>query len=199
LNLQSIDPENLLWHRMPRRRLPAEAIRDSILAVSGELDLTMGGSLLPTPNRQYVTSTANVDPVVYDSNRRSIYLPVVRSALYDVFQVFDFAEPSVSSGERQTTTIAPQALFMMNSRLLADATRRLAERLLAEQEDDSGRVERLWLAAYNRPPREEEVQLALDYVKDYEAQQTVEPNVRLRAWQSLCRAVIGANEFIYLE
>jgi hypothetical protein len=197
---RSADPENHLWGRMNRSRLPAESVRDSILAVAGSLDLSMGGSLLPTPNRQYVTSTANVDPVAYATNRRSIYLPVVRSALYDVFQVFDFAEPSVSSGERQTTTIAPQALFMMNSRLVAEQTRLLAASLLSnERLDDAGRLERLWLAAYSRPPREDETHLALAYVRDYESREAAPSEARLRAWQSLCRAVIGANEFIYVE
>jgi hypothetical protein len=75
------DPENRLLGRMNRRRLEAEAIRDSLLAVAGALEESMGGTLLPTKNRAYVTSTANVDPVVYVSDRRSIYLPVVRSAL----------------------------------------------------------------------------------------------------------------------
>ncbi|MGD9856804.1 MAG: DUF1549 domain-containing protein, partial [Planctomycetaceae bacterium] len=103
------DPENRLWWRRNRRRLEAEAIRDAILAASGNLDLTMGGSLLPTENRKYVTSTANVDPVTYQSNRRSLYLPVVRSAVYDVLQAFDFADPSVLSGQRRSTTVAPQA------------------------------------------------------------------------------------------
>ena len=66
--------------------LEAESIRDSILAVAGQLDLRMGGSMLPTKNRAYVTSTANVDPVAYETNRRSIYLPVVRSACTTCFK-----------------------------------------------------------------------------------------------------------------
>ena len=110
-----VDPENRLLWRMNRRRLEAEAIRDAMLAVAGTLDARMGGTELPTANRAYVTSTANVNPVVYDSRRRSVYLPVVRSALYDVFQAFDFADPSVQNGRRDVTTVAPQALFMMNS------------------------------------------------------------------------------------
>ena len=89
------DPENRLLWRRNRQRLDAESIRDSLLFVAGNLDLSMGGSLLPTENRKYVTSTANVNPVVYDTQRRSTYLPIVRSALYEVFQAFDFADPAV--------------------------------------------------------------------------------------------------------
>jgi hypothetical protein len=201
----ALDPENRLWRRMNRRRLEVEAIRDAILAVPGNLDRTMRGSLLPTPNRQYVTSTANVDPVVYATQRRSIYLPVVRSALYDVFQVFDFAEPSVLSGQRQTTTVAPQALFMMNSSFVAEQTSSLARRLIADNAlDDAGRLRQLWLCAYAREPRSDELQTSLRFLQSYaEDWKTARPadaaQATERAWQSLCRAVIAANEFIYVE
>ncbi|MCO6457541.1 MAG: DUF1553 domain-containing protein [Pirellulaceae bacterium] len=213
------DPENRLWWRRSRLRLEAEAIRDGLLAVAGNLDLRQGGSLLPIENRKYVTSTANVDPVVYQSNRRSLYLPVVRSALYDVFAAFDFAEPSVSSGQRQRTTVAPQALFMMNSDLVAEQTRAVAERLLrAPALDDAGRVWHLYLLAYARPPDQRETERALEFVAQYQAGwaemaketageasggNSTSPDdhgaARLAAWQSLCRAVLAANEFVYLE
>ena len=78
------DPENTLISRANRHRLEAEAIRDSMLQVSGKIDLRMFGTQLTTKNRAYVTSTANVNPDVYSGYRRSIYLPVVRSAVYDV-------------------------------------------------------------------------------------------------------------------
>ena len=198
------DPENRLLWRMNRRRLEAEAVRDSILALAGSLDLTMGGTLLPTANRKYVTSTANVDPVVYTPNRRSIYLPVVRSALYDVFQAFDFADPSVLSGKRASTTVAPQALFMMNSELVSAQTKALAARLLADANlDDTQRLRQLFELSYARPATQAETERALDYVTRYAAgqqarKQSAEES-RLRAWQSLCRVVIASNEFVYVE
>ena len=71
----TIDPENRLLWRMNRRRLEAEAIRDSLLAIGGDLDTTMGGTLLPTENRKYVTSTANINIDVYEAPRRTVYLP----------------------------------------------------------------------------------------------------------------------------
>ena len=209
-----VDPDNRLLWRMNRRRLEAEAIRDGILAVSGQLDQGMTGSMLPTANRKYVTSTANVDPVAYKSNRRSIYLPVVRSALYDVFQAFDFADPSVISGTRQSTTVAPQALFMLNSEFVSQQTRAAAESLLADSIiDDSARVNRLWLTAYSRPPTQPEIDRSLAYVdlltnrllsdsaiadssRQSLGQQT---SARLQAWQSLCRVTLASNEFVYLE
>jgi cytochrome c553 len=206
------DPENRLWWRFNRRRLEAEALRDSILAVAGRLDSNMGGTLLPTPNRAYVTSTANINPVVYDPPRRSLYLPVVRSALYDVFQAFDFADPSVQSGRRDTTTVAPQALFLMNSDLVLKQTRELARQLLAQSErTDADRVVELYQRALGRPPRTLEIERGLGFVQRYiEAANTpaaaeagtgavASSPPTERAWQALCRAVLASNEFIYVE
>ena len=199
-----VDPENRLWWRMNRRRLEAEAIRDSMLAVCGTLDGSMGGSLLPTKNRAYVTSTANIDPVVYVSNRRSIYLPVVRSALFDVFQAFDFADPSVLNGQRQSTTVAPQALFMMNSRFSADVALRLAQRIAREEPaDPNARVVRAWRLVYGRSPSADEIARSVTYVGEYETRfgrhYPDRDDAPLRAWQSLCRALLGANEFLFVE
>lgn len=197
-----VDPENRLRWKYARRRLEAEAIRDAVLAVSGQLDGTMTGSLLPTANRAYVTSTANVNPAIYQSTRRSLYLPVVRSALYEVFQAFDFADPSVLSGERQSTTVAPQALFMMNSQLVAEQTLNLADRLLSEPTfDDAGRIRALYRTAYARDPDARETDRAIAFVTAYARKSSDDqaPEARRRGWQSLCRAVLGANEFVFVE
>ncbi|MBI3865547.1 MAG: DUF1553 domain-containing protein [Planctomycetia bacterium] len=200
-----IDPENRLWWRANRRRLEAEALRDGILAACGELNCDAGGSLLPTPNRQYVTGTGSLLPAgLYDSRRRSVYLPVVRSALYEVFQAFDFADPSVMSGRRDATTVAPQALFMMNSPLVSQATRGFAQRLLqAATGDDSARVQTIYERAYARPATTAEVSRALQFVEQYQtaqaARQAPPEDARLKAWQALCRAVLSANEFVYVE
>ncbi len=131
-----MDPENRLHWRMNRRRLESEDLRDALLALSGCLDPDMGGSLLQGKNHEYVTSTANRNYDRYDSRRRSLYLPVIRSALYDVFQAFDFPDPSVPNGDRATTTVASQALFMMNSKVALEQTRELAKSLLSDQQID---------------------------------------------------------------
>jgi cytochrome c553 len=200
-----VDPENRLLWRFNRRRLEAEALRDSLLATCGELDAASTGSLLPTPNRQYVTGTgSNLPAGLYDSRRRSVYLPVVRSALYDVFQAFDFADPTVMNGRRDVTTVAPQALFMMNSPLVSQATRSWAIGLLRERfDDDSACVQVIYEQAYSRPPSTAELSRALSFVERYRESQislnTAVDEARLRSWQSLCRAVLSANEFVYVE
>ena len=198
------DPENRLLWRSHRQRMDVEVLRDSLLAMSGLLDETPGGSMLPTANRNYVTSTANVNPAVYNSNRRSIYLPVVRSALYEVFTAFDFADPSTLAGQRDQTTVAPQALFMMNSSFVLDQVRPLAVQLTADPSlDEPGRVRRLYLQAYGRDPSAAEVSRSVGYlgrVHDVMSQSGITASeVELRAWISLCRAILSANEFIYVD
>ncbi len=200
---RELDAENRLWSRFPRRRLEAEAIRDAMLAISGNLDLAMGGSLLPIENRKYVTSTANVSPKIYDSKRRTLYLPVVRSALYEVLQAFDFADPSMLSAQRQSTTVAPQALFMLNSAFVSEQSLSLADELLARADlDDAGRLRTIYQRIVGRAPTESEQSRILEFVGAYAQayeSTTSQTEGRRRAWHSVCRAVLASNEFIFIE
>jgi hypothetical protein len=198
------DPENRLMWRFHRRRMEVEVLRDSILAVSGAIDETPGGTSLTTPNRNYVTSTASINPAVYSSQRRSVYLPVVRSALYEFFSAFDFADPSTMNGQRDHTTVAPQALFMMNSEFVLRQCQTLYDqRLATSPSSTSERITTLYELAYSRPPTASEISRASDYLAHFRAvtsQLLWNPNeVDSKAWVSLCRAVLAANEFLYIE
>ena len=99
----AIDPENRLLWRMNRRRLDAEEIRDAMLLASGQLDLAWGGASVAAGEQLRAglglgrTRRAGRSPQAYRTTRRSLYLPVIRSGLYDLFQVFDFADPSSSA------------------------------------------------------------------------------------------------------
>ena len=199
-----IDPENRLLWRMSRRRLSAEEIRDAIVAVGSRVDATMGGTLLGNRNHTYVTSTASVNDVKYDNPRRSVYLPVVRSAVYEVLSAFDFADPSSSNGKRPTTTVAPQALFMMNSPLVERQSKAMAERLLAgAATSDDDRVTAAYDCAYCRPPTAEEVGRAIAFLAEYQSQLSNQnqgkPEARTQAWQALCRVLLSSNEFVYVD
>jgi hypothetical protein len=192
-----IDPENVLLYRMPRRRLEAEAIRDGILAVSGELTDVTGGSILKYKDRQYVANTANRGEIDYDRPIRSVYLPIVRSSMYDVFQAFDLPDPTMSTGDRNATVVAPQALFMMNSSLILTHSRNMAAGLLKRQDlDDSARVRDAWQRTLSRPPTPEEVDRALTFVNQMEREWQGD---RAKAWQSFCKSLLSSNEFIYLN
>lgn len=200
----TIDPENRLLWRFNRQRMDVEVLRDSLLAMSGQLDDTPKGTLLPTANRAYVTSTASVNPAIYNSPRRSIYLPVVRSALYEVFTAFDFADPSTLAGQRDQTTVAPQALFMMNSALVLEQVQAITRSLLERKDlDQPARIRHLYQLAYSRIASEGEVSRAVGYLDRIRAAMAESgiagSEIEAKSWTSLCRAILSANEFVYVD
>jgi cytochrome c553/alkylhydroperoxidase/carboxymuconolactone decarboxylase family protein YurZ len=196
-----VDPDNRLQWRMNRRRMEAEQLRDSLLAISGRLDRTMGGSLLTVADHSYVSVHANFNR--YESPRRSLYLPVIRSDVYNVFQAFDFADPSVPNGRRDTTTVAPQALFMLNGKLAQEESRHLAELLLKRTGEDKDRISAAYERLYARLPTQRDLERALAFLSRYERELEKEKVAlaewRVRAWQGLCRVLLASNEFIFIE
>jgi hypothetical protein len=198
-----IDPENRLHWRADVRRLEAEAIRDALLAVSGTLDPAIGGPVLHVANRGYLFDHTSRDTTRYDSRRRSLYLPVIRNHLYDVFQLFDAPDATVLNGDRATTTVAPQALFMLNSDLVGRASESLAAELLQRSESDVSRIQRLYRRAYGRDATVAEVGKARALIADCESLlREKEPDAakrRLQGWACLCQAVVAANEFLYVQ
>jgi len=197
----SVDPENRLFGRANVRRLEAEAVRDALLAVSGQLDGQMGGSLLTVKNRAFFFDHTSKDMTDYSSRRRSLYLPVVRNNVYDVFQLLDFPDPAIPSGDRSTTTIAPQALLMLNSDLMIDAAANLADRLLASAGTNEDRNRKLYEIAYGRPATTAETTDAVAFLAAAEKSLTAaEQSQRQReAWSALCQTVLAANEFVYVK
>jgi hypothetical protein len=194
------DPENSLLWRFNRRRLEAEAIRDAIMAVSGGLEFTAGGTILPYKDRQYVANTSRRGGVDYDRNIRAVYIPVVRSSMYEVFSAFDLPDPSTPLGDRDATIVAPQALFMMNGSVVLTHSRKLAERLLAMTvADDSERVRQAYELAFARPPEPAEVDQALTFLARVAEAFPEDKDRRILAWQSFSKALIASNEFIYLN
>jgi hypothetical protein len=197
----SVDPENRLFGRANVRRLEAEAVRDALLAVSGQLDAQMGGSLLTVKNRGYFFDHTSKDMTDYSSRRRSLYLPVVRNNVYVVFQLLDFPDPAIPSGDRSTTTIAPQALLMLNSDLMIDAAANLADRVLANADKNEVRFRNLYEIAYGRPAMTAEIVAGTEFVAAAEKSITAtEPSQRQReVWSALCQTILAANEFVYVK
>jgi hypothetical protein len=199
------DPENRLWWRFNRRRLDAEEVRDALLAIGDNIDLQMYGQLLISADRAYVTGTGSKRSS-YDYNRRSVYLPILRSALYNVFIAFDFADPSVIQGQRQNTVVTPQALFMMNSKLVQDEAGRLAQRVLQDDiETNTDRINALHEIVYGRMATAEDIDKCNQFlqryrelsVKDMDDDESAAAD--LVVWQGLCRVLLAANEFAYLD
>jgi hypothetical protein len=200
-----LDPENRLRWRMSRRRMDVEELRDSLLAASDRLDPAMGGAALATTPFQDLSVTGVArNPAIYQSDRRSVYLPVLRGALYDVFQSFDFPDPAVPNGDRSTTTVASQALFMMNGKVVEQASERLAGTLLrTEAIDDRERLGRAFRRILGRDATAAELSSGGAFLARYQsarslAREATEHRRRL-AWRGLCRALFSSNEFLYVN
>jgi cytochrome c553 len=203
--LVKADPENRLFGRANRRRVEAEVIRDTILTVSGKLDLAGGGPVVSHfPDRAIDNDSKggfNTDTIL----KRAVYLPVIRNDLTPLFEVFDFADPDVADGQRDTTTVSTQALYLMNSTFANTHAKLAAERLMADSKDDARRLELLFRRALGRAPTATETEKATKFVVEY--QKRIETlgtgqrpkNPELAAWQAVCLSVFGCNEFRFVE
>ncbi len=171
---QAFDPQNqLVWRHTPRR-LEAEEIRDATLAITGKLNRApIAGSPakdLPVielrnngPEAKSLLQTAR------ESTHRSVYLPLLRTLVPESLQVFDFAEQGLVTGQRDVTTVAPQALYLLNDPFVRRQSLALAERLLARADlDDAGRVYWAYRTTVGRTPTRSEIERALAFVAEFE-------------------------------
>lgn len=186
-----VDPEHRLHTRFVRQRLSAESLRDAMLATAGTLDRRFGGSLLPTEDRGYVTNDQSGDAARYDSLRRSLYLPIVRNAMYDLFAAFDYADPSVHQEQRPQSTVATQALWLLNAPLVRQQSEHLAKRALDVGGGDEVRVAWLWQQVLQREPSPAELRLATTWL--------ARPGEPLAACTDLVQALFVGNEFAFLD
>ncbi len=182
------DPENRLWSRFDRRRLVLEEMRDSYLAISGQLDPAVGGDTDRGAGRlvEFDRNNRRIDPDDY--TRRSLYLPLMRNKLPVLLGLFDFGDATTSGGQRSVTNVAPQALYLLNSGF-AEKTAGLVAAAL--DGPVATRVEQAYLRVLARPPTREESGRAAAYVQAYAGEGT--------AWTSLCKMLLASNEFHYVE
>lgn len=187
------DPDNRLLWRMPKRRLEAEAIRDAMLKVSGELDLkrpqgSWVGSLLGDKPIALIGLNKklpqDLDGVLY----RSVYLPVIRDRLPDVLELFDGAEPSLVTGRRETTNVPTQALYLLNSSFIRDRAKALGRRLHERSNVDEDTVNQAYVVCFGRSPSAAERQLALAFLNE-------KSGTRSEKLQSLAQVLLLTAEF----
>ena len=153
-------------------------------------------------NREFLFDHTSKDLTDYSSPRRSLYLPVVRNNTYDLFALFDFPDAATVNGDRTTTTVAPQALLMLNSPLVNQAAAAFARRLLAENSDDEVRLLRLRAIAFGRPATADELATDRAFLNEVEHRLAHMPDAAAReqqAWSLLCQTVLAANEFLYVK
>jgi hypothetical protein len=193
----AVDPGNkLLWHAR-RRRLEGEAVRDGILALSGELNDRMFGvgarPKLPDKVSNYAWKP---DALPADQNRRSVYIFVKRNMRYPLFDAFDLPDLHNSCSRRATTTTAPQALMMLNGGLPLDSARVWAGTLLARHgANDAALVADAYRTAWGRPASSDEVRLGARFI----AAQTGRLGERRAAVADFCHALLNTNEFLYVD
>jgi len=187
---QQGDPENRLLAHMNRRRLDAESLRDTMLSVGGALNLEMGGATFPPGLKSDVGFQ-------FTSPRRSVYVPVFRSSLPELFEVFDFANPSLVTGRRDVSTVAPQALYMMNHEFVRSQSRLTAERLLRDvQRSTSDRIDHAYLLTLGRHATEAEVTLSQQFVKSVSDRPGTP---RIDAWAQMVQSMFSSIQFRYVR
>jgi hypothetical protein len=191
---EEADPDNKLLHRMPIRRLEAEAIRDALLAVSGRLDPTrFGPGVMPHLTPFMVgRGRPSVSGPLDGDGRRSIYLAVRRNFLNPMFLAFDYPTPFSTRGRRSVSNVPAQALTMMNNPLVQQQAERWAKPVL-----DAGpmapreRLERMYEAALGRLPTMEEAGAALTFVR--------QQGDSLRTWTDLAHVLFNVKEFVFIN
>jgi hypothetical protein len=184
------DPDNVFLWRMNRRRLEAEAIRDTILAVSGQLQRTPPGASTMALEGKGRRAT------VRETTYRSVYQAMPRGGLGEIFRQFDGADPNLIVARRNVTTVPAQALYLMNNPFMTEQARHFAQRLKTAS-DDAGRVELAYRLAFARLPTPAEREKGLVFIRDYPA-----PGQRTGSfdpWVGYCRAILSAAELRYLE
>jgi len=221
---QRRDPDNRLLGRARLRRLDAESLRDGLLAVSGRLDPRPFGPPVPVainPHGQCVVGrqkrdgngdAVGVDALGSDEFRRTVYVQVRRSTPVGVLETFDAPVVNPNCEVRALSTVAPQSLMFLNDAFILERSKDLAERLLREKpEDPTGRLVRLWLLLFSRPPSADELRRTEAYLVrqaihlappsggPVDPKAPPKPSPEAQALASLCQVLMGSNEFLYVD
>jgi hypothetical protein len=197
------DPNNILFGRFDRRRLDAESIRDAMLFVAGELKERQGGKHPFPPARTWGFTQHIPFMAVYETRRRSVYLMQQRLRKHPYLALFDGADPNSSTAARLPSTTPLQALFLMNDPLAHEAASKLAERVLASASQTAARITFAYRLALGRPPTPEEQQDCADFLREYRERLLALPThsheLEQRTWAAFARALLSANEFVFID
>jgi hypothetical protein len=183
------DPENRLLSRMNRLRLEGEAVRDTLLAVSGRLNPKAGGPGVVLPETAKAAGGSRAVAVTADPKehaRRSVYLFSRRNLRHPFLEAFDLPDSNLSCPRRERSTTAPQSLALLNADEAMTAAKALAERLTKEAASEKERIDRAYRLTLGRPPSNKEQERATAFLKE-------------SPLTELCRALFNLNEFVYLD
>jgi hypothetical protein len=181
-----VDPDNRLLWRMNRRRLEVEPWRDAMLAVSGKLDTAAGGPSADLANN--------------GNNKRTIYGFVSRHRLNDLLRLFDFPDPNITAGQRTVTTVPLQQLFVLNSDFMVDQAKALVARLNRDASADEDRIRLAYALLYSRTPTDAELKIGLEFLTAPQADgEAAAGKPKLSPWEEYAMALLGANEFAFVD
>jgi len=202
-NNLKVDPNNENLWKFSRRRLDAESIRDAMLAVSGQLDRSVGGPHPFPDQRSWDFTQHKPFKAVYETNRRSVYLMTQRIQRHPYLASFDGPDTNASTAQRVTSTTPLQALYLMNDLFVHDQARHFAARLIAEQPADPGRLDRAHRLALGRSPSPIEVTQCESYLEHIRAKLAAAgvaaADIDRHAWESFARAIFRTSEFVYID
>jgi hypothetical protein len=211
-----VDSANELWWHGERRRLDAESLRDAMLSASGQLNTKAGGpSFYPPATKESLEGLSKKgaewgQSPPAEQNRRSIYMMTKRSLLLPLMTTFDFGDTIQPASQRNVSTVAPQALALLNNDFVHEQSRQFAARVRREAGPNvAAQIDRAWWLALGRPPGEQDCYAALEHLArqaEFLSTQAAESGRPLppeeaaqQALESLCHVLVNTNEFIYVD
>lgn len=195
---EQIDSENRLLSHYPLRRLPAEAVRDAMLMVAGELDERLGGPYVPSV--RLPDGVVEVDEKTPGARRRSVYLQQRRTQVVTLLQLFDAPALVSTCGKRTPSTVPLQSLVLLNSLFARQRSQAFATRLLREADKTTtARIDLAYRLVCSRLPRDDERLLCEKFLQAQQAARAAEPQAEKLAWIDLCQMLLASNAFLYVE
>jgi hypothetical protein len=216
---KSVDPDNLLLHHVPVRRLEAESVRDAMLAVSGRLNPQLfGPSVLPYVTKYMEGRGRPVSGPLDGEGRRSVYINARRNFLTPLLLAFDYPVAFSTIGRRGVSTVPAQALTLMNDPFVVQQAEQWADRALAETADDiAERINWLYQTGFSRQPTQEELSEAISFVQHRSRERSIQEESpqpetardksaagdgeanRRAVWADLCHVLMNVKEFIFID
>ncbi|TWT57100.1 Planctomycete cytochrome C [Thalassoglobus neptunius] len=204
---EELDAQNEMYWRGTRRRVDAEVLRDSMLRISGELQLDRPeASIVTQIGEGEVGRGIKVELLDQPYPYRSVYLPIIRGIIPEFLKVFDFPEPSNPQGVRFATNVPSQSLFLMNSPFVLDCSEHAARSLLNHKASDTEMIEELYLRVFCRKPLPDEESRLLGYIDSWKSGADADeknrgdlPESDVMLWSTVCQAVFASAEFRYVD
>jgi hypothetical protein len=195
----AVDPDNRLLWRYSLRRLDAESVRDAMLAVSGELDLSLGGPPVPLDGVDGHGATGEVTVREGKTQRRSVYVQRRRNVLPTFLQLFDFPAIAGTCADRPSSTVVLQSLAQLNSSMARQRAAAFADRLTREADDEAARVRRAFVLCAGRPPSADELTAAGDFLREQRTVYAATNDAPRKALADFCQMLFASNLFLYVE